>query len=963
MNITTITIADMNWDSASIQANILKIIIDDGYGFQVELVPGATLSSYNAMTGGGALDIIPALWYNSFEATLAADSEVILVGDGLDGAGEGFYVNKEIAQQYNISSIGDMLKPEVAALFAQDGNLPTLMNAPAGWGAHATNEVLFYSMGLDSQYQIGSPDSASGLDSYISTNLENNVPIFTYYWGPTALASDLVRVSGDLDPSKNDAWDEIANKANYVLDIEALRSLDFEGHKVHKVSTVVSKTFSESNIEVTSFLQNFDINTATLNNLVSLMDTNSFNAEQVALHYLETNSEWKTWATNDAVNGVVSEFTSGTPTVSVGVLLGFTGPIESIVPDMADAAELAFKEVNDSGLLLGGTSIVPIRADSTCIDSSTAVLAAQEIINDDNVVAIVGPNCSGVSGAVASQVSGPSGVLMISPSATSPTLTTVNDAGTFFRTAPSDADQGEVLASRALSHNIDIVEISYIDNDYGLGLANSFATAFNAGGGQVVASTPHSANASSFSPQSTASALAVFGYFDAGGMEVINAAANNGQFENYIVNDGMITDGLKAIEGAFGLLPSRSSDFVGYQAFTEMMTASGMDSSAPYASQSYDAAAVISLAIQAAGSTERSAVLAAVNEVSNSGGTPIYPGQLALGLQILADGGKVDYQGATQVEFDSNGDTTGYFQEVTVVGGALINTWKNTDGLNHVVVEAKSELITGTADADVIVSLGGSNAISASGGNDSITLKSDSVWGIGYAAQNSSSGDSIGTHQTIKLTSLNRFSDIIDGGAQIDALILTDSSDAFFLDDVYSQHHESIDLAATTRGLDSTARIINLETIYAGAGDDIVDLTSVEFALSGAVTVNGGTGNDTLWGADGNDSINGDTGNDTLFGGAGDDTLTGGTGQDTFQFTATSGSDTITDFTVSDQDVLEFYYRSGNISDNNDLTLTDGVLSWATGDEGRTVQIDLSATMISSNLNDLEGLVSFVEIA
>jgi hypothetical protein len=66
---------------------------------------------------------------------------------------------------------------------------------------------------------------------------------------------------------------------------------------------------------------------------------------------------------------------------------------------------------------------------------------------------------------------------------------------------------------------------------------------------------------------------------------------------------------------------------------------------------------------------------------------------------------------------------------------------------------------------------------------------------------------------------------------------------------------------------------------------------------------------------------------------------------------------------VSDQDILEFYYRSGNTSDISDLTLTYGVLNWATGDENRTAQIDMSDTVSSSNISDCSDLVTFVEIA
>ena len=129
------------------------------------------------------------------------------------------------------------------------------------------------------------------------------------------------------------------------------------------------------------------------------------------------------------------------------------------------------------------------------------------------------------------------------------------------------------------------------------------------------------------------------------------------------------------------------------------------------------------------------------------------------------------------------------------------------------------------------------------------------------------------------------------------------------------------------------------------------------------VTINGESGDDIIWSAAGDDILIGGAGNDTLFGGAGADTLTGGTGQDTFQFKAISGADTIRVLSLSDQDGLDFYYRSGKTSNIEDLTLTDGVLSSATGDEDRTVQIDLSATIGSSDINDYSDLISFIEIA
>ena len=131
--------------------------------------------------------------------------------------------------------------------------------------------------------------------------------------------------------------------------------------------------------------------------------------------------------------------------VKIGIILGFTGPIESLAPVMAKSAEMAIDEVNKSGNFTHG-KINTVRADSTCVDAAAAQAAAERLITAEKVNAIMGADCSGVTTAVLKNVAMPNGIVMISPSATSPALSTEPDNGLFFRTAPSDARQGEVIA-------------------------------------------------------------------------------------------------------------------------------------------------------------------------------------------------------------------------------------------------------------------------------------------------------------------------------------------------------------------------------------------------------------------------------------------------------------------------------------------------------------------------------------
>ena len=96
--------------------------------------------------------------------------------------------------------------------------------------------------------------------------------------------------------------------------------------------------------------------------------------------------------------------------IKIGIELGFTGPLESITPNMAAGAELAIAEVNAAGTLLDGATVSSVRADSTCVDAAAATAAAERLVTSDKVNAIMGADCSGVTGAILQNVARPNGI-------------------------------------------------------------------------------------------------------------------------------------------------------------------------------------------------------------------------------------------------------------------------------------------------------------------------------------------------------------------------------------------------------------------------------------------------------------------------------------------------------------------------------------------------------------------------
>lgn len=366
--------------------------------------------------------------------------------------------------------------------------------------------------------------------------------------------------------------------------------------------------------------------------------------------------------------------------VPLGILLSFTGPIESLVPPIAAGAELAISEVNASGAFMDGMTVVPVRGDTFCNDAAGASSTAERVITSDGVRGIMGSDCSGMTTAILSNVAMPNGIPMISPASTSPALSTIEDNGLFFRTAPSDARQGELLAEILTERGHGSIAISYTNNDYGQGFADALASAFRAQGGTVTLVASHEDDRGDYSAEVGALAsaggdvLVVLGYVDSGGSGIIRAALDTGAFETFAFGDGMVGDTLgqifgDEIDGSFGTAPGGTGE--GADIFQGLAQEAGFDGSSVFSGEAYDGAALLMLAMQAAGSTDPSVYTASILDVANAPGETIMPGELGRALEILASGGEIDYAGATGVELIGGGEAAGSYRVVEMQGGAL----------------------------------------------------------------------------------------------------------------------------------------------------------------------------------------------------------------------------------------------------------------------------------------------------
>ncbi|MEM6461149.1 MAG: ABC transporter substrate-binding protein [Pseudomonadota bacterium] len=371
--------------------------------------------------------------------------------------------------------------------------------------------------------------------------------------------------------------------------------------------------------------------------------------------------------------------------VKFGFLGGVTGPIESLVPPIIDGAKLAATHVNAQGGLMDGQTIEVIVGDTTCADATKAADAADRLVNVENVSAIVGALCSGATISAANNAGIPGGVAMISPASTSPALTTLDDKGLVSRTATSDASQGPVLASVIMAAGIKNVAVTYVNNDYGKGFADSFEAGFTAAGGNVASSEAHEDGKADYRAEigslsaTGAEALVILAYADGSGQTILRQALEGGDFDAFYGGDGMVSqtlaDNVPAAEGKIIMTRQANPETPASQAFNVGATEAGLDPNATYIGNSYDAAFILALAAEKAGSTDRAAIAAAVREVANEPGETILPGEWEKAKQLIAAGTDINYYGAAgSQDFDENGDVPGVFETMAIEDGKLMST-------------------------------------------------------------------------------------------------------------------------------------------------------------------------------------------------------------------------------------------------------------------------------------------------
>ncbi|CAM5595285.1 Leu/Ile/Val-binding protein [Mycolicibacterium aubagnense] len=388
--------------------------------------------------------------------------------------------------------------------------------------------------------------------------------------------------------------------------------------------------------------------------------------------------------------------------ITVGLVMELTGPAGEYGQAGAKSVEMAFRDFNEAGGI-GGCKLVTDTRDSQS-QGNVAVDQATQLVNIKKVPVIIGGIISSVSIPILTSVTAPAGIVQVSPASSSPTLTALGKDGktngVFFRTITSDALQGTAAAKYAIDSGLKKLAIIHVNNDFGVNMVKEFADAYKKLGGTITSTTPYNEKQASYSAEASAAmagepeALYLVSY-PVDGATIARAWISGGGAQKFLLNDGMNSAefidavGAQYLSDAYGTSSGTSKTastdyFYGaYEAFS-----GGIKPDAPAADRSYDAGAIVALAIAKAGKGDAAAIKAAIPEVVSVKGEPIHAGkeEFAKALALIKEGKPVKYEGVIgPVSFDQYGDITGPFR-----------LWKVQDGKVETVGEMSAEEVAKT---------------------------------------------------------------------------------------------------------------------------------------------------------------------------------------------------------------------------------------------------------------------------
>jgi glycine betaine/proline transport system substrate-binding protein len=306
-----ITVADMNWASAEFAAYVDKFILENGYGCEIELIPGDTMPTSTSMMEKGEPDIAPELWINAVRTAIdraVSEGRLVYAAEILkDGGEEGWWIPSYVAEAHpEIKTVGDALKHPELFKHPEDDSKGAFYGCPAGWNCEISNSNLFRANeGEAAGFELIDPGSAAGLDGSIAKAYERKQPWFGYYWAPTSIMGKYPMKKLDFGVPHDAAhW----NECTAIEDCAAPKR---NGWAKSEVYTVVTPKFAKSSPEGMAYIKQRGWSNSVANEVLAYMTDNQYTGEDGATYFLRKYENlWSRWVSPAAAAKIKAALTN-----------------------------------------------------------------------------------------------------------------------------------------------------------------------------------------------------------------------------------------------------------------------------------------------------------------------------------------------------------------------------------------------------------------------------------------------------------------------------------------------------------------------------------------------------------------------------------------------------------------------------------------------------------------------------
>ena len=306
----TIHFGDLTWESGSLITQVLRTLVEKGYGYPTDTLPGSTVSLEAALAKND-VQVIAEEWAGRSPAWVKAESEgkVFGLGNIVKGATEGWWVPEFVIKgdpakgikplAPDLKSVADLPRYKDVFKDPEQPDKGRFLNSPTGWTSEIVNTQKLKAYGLNDTFVNFRTGSGAALDAEISSSIHRGKPVLFYYWSPTPLLGRFKLIKLDEPPFDAEAWKTLADANN--PNPKGTRSL--EPH----LSIGVSAEFHQQYPELVAFFEKVDLPIDLLNQTLGQMSEKRLEPKAVAQTFLKEHPEvWKAWVPADVAAKVSS---------------------------------------------------------------------------------------------------------------------------------------------------------------------------------------------------------------------------------------------------------------------------------------------------------------------------------------------------------------------------------------------------------------------------------------------------------------------------------------------------------------------------------------------------------------------------------------------------------------------------------------------------------------------------------